>query len=1056
MLPPMRVVLALALLGVGDAASPEVDPALWQEYYQQGTTHNLPSEAGYVSFLYGTGFSFGGPSSTGQITLGVGGSAGSCTRQYAVPVYFVPVTSSLASAEAVTFTLDVIDDSSQRSNAVDLYGLGLRELPVVNESDWYTGATGEDPDATLLKAGFALDGVTGPFPSADVGAYLSSLYDEWAALGTTAVYYAAFRINFPDDFGCTEACDGGCSIRRIYSDATNSTFKATFGGDKVGADGFVTEDHQSTLLTASCGDGDVVALDYNADEAGNVIPDFSTVGYHYGADLPLDTAATFTVNPSATVEDCIETFDDDAGYGYVCDADDTAAIQAAVDAVSAMDLDEAGIRGTVMLAPGTFFVGGTVSVMASGVILKGAGEDETTIWATHETYGQNTFEAGVGSSARPSESNRVAITDAYAPLGATTVHCDSSGFAVGDSVVVEWAPTDAWIASIGMDAIPNCESVDFRDDPLCYDWVASGYLEAWEREVVEVLDDGVVLDVALVHPMDAALGDSSLYVQTWTNGGRLSEIGFADFTIKSIYDQAGGTLEEEGEEDHAYIFIKMDYVEHSWVSDVSCWHFVFACVQSNTWAKFTTVQRSSAYDPVSVITGGRRYSFSLEGQLTLWANNYARRGRHDYVTGGVVLGPNVWVDCTAEHAYEDIGPHMRYATGQLYDRVVGGQMRAWDRGNMGSGHGWSGAEIMFWNAYIFSSGHSENLVIQSPPGAKNYAIGAVIDQAAPVVVSYDGWEVGPTVEPGVVESLQMHVFPSSLYAAQKSARLGEPYFECVAAETAAPTTGEVEMASVAVDVEYDSVYFRYGTGTMVRSSSTTSMIGVGGSSSSCTRSVMEPVYVIEMSEAYAYVEDAFFSVLVTDDAKMYDDVFVDLYGLGLRDAKDATVDDFHIGADPDNTLLAVELLGEDTEETSYAVNIGAYVKAQYAEYVASGETETKFLAFRLTLGDDFGCFDACDAGCSIRRVQTGRDATTITITYPESEADAVSSLSDGHVGSASTNVLAIVAIVVLGLLLSLVVAYQLYRAKWKRETIAARVEKPEMGDEKAGPAGDML
>ena len=37
-----------------------------------------------------------------------------------------------------------------------------------------------------------------------------------AALGTTAVYYAAFRINFPDDFGCTEACDGGCSIRRIY------------------------------------------------------------------------------------------------------------------------------------------------------------------------------------------------------------------------------------------------------------------------------------------------------------------------------------------------------------------------------------------------------------------------------------------------------------------------------------------------------------------------------------------------------------------------------------------------------------------------------------------------------------------------------------------------------------------------------------------------------------------------------------------------------------------------------------------------------------------------
>ena len=42
---------------------------------------------------------------------------------------------------------------------------------------------------------------------------------------------------------------------------------------------------------------------------------------------------------------------------------------------------------------------------------------------------------------------------------------DASGFAAGDTVVVERAPSAEWIASIGMDAIADCD-----DGGGCYDW----------------------------------------------------------------------------------------------------------------------------------------------------------------------------------------------------------------------------------------------------------------------------------------------------------------------------------------------------------------------------------------------------------------------------------------------------------------------------------------------------------------------------------------------------------------------------------------------------------
>merc|ERR1712048_771923 len=71
--------------------------------------------------------------------------------------------------------------------------------------------------------------------------------------------------------------------------------------------------------------------------------------------------------------------------------------------------------------------------------------------------------------------------------------------------------------------------------------------------------------------------------------------------------------------------------------------------------------------------------------------------------------------------WSDIGPHHRWGVGQLYDNVVGAALRVWDRGNLGSGHGWAGNSVVFYNCQAKSDhaapGYSAEIVISSPNGA---------------------------------------------------------------------------------------------------------------------------------------------------------------------------------------------------------------------------------------------------------------------------------------------------------------------------------------------------
>ena len=82
---------------------------------------------------------------------------------------------------------------------------------------------------------------------------------------------------------------------------------------------------------------------------------------------------------------------------------------------------------------------------------------------------------------------------------------------------------------------------------------------------------------------------------------------------------------------------------------------------------------------------------------------------------------------------------------------------------MGSGHGWSGAQTLFWNVVASAmQNYNGKLTIESPPGAWNWCVGCIAES---------------TVGGGSWDSTGMHVFPASLYEAQLAARLGSTYYE---------------------------------------------------------------------------------------------------------------------------------------------------------------------------------------------------------------------------------------------------------------------------------------
>ena len=426
-------------------------------------------------------------------------------------------------------------------------------------------------------------------------------------------------------------------------------------------------------------------LTYFPDEKGNTIPDFSHVGYHQGdRDLPvMKVVKTITA---------------------VSGSDSEQLIQNAIDEVSKLPMDNQGFRGAILLTKGIYSIPGTLKISAGGIVLRGEGDNENGTVLVAAGKGQRKLLSISGSGRRSEISGtRTPIKDLYVPVGALSLTVgDARKLKVGDQVAVFRPGNEAWIKDLKMDQIVA--------RPGTVQWKSNSFDLNFERTITKIEGNKIFIDIPVVMAMEEKYGGGEVYKYEFK--GRISEVGVENILFKSDYAT-------ETDEDHGWVAVDFGNVVNCWARNITSKYFGNSCVNVGGSGKFITVTDSKCLDAKSIITGGRRYSFCVNGQMVLVKNCESTEARHDYVTGARVCGPNVFYHCTTRNAHSDIGPHHRWAAGTLYDNIdTDGQINVQDRGNMGTGHGWSGANQVIWNCKV------KEAAVQNPwSSAKNYCIG---------------------------------------------------------------------------------------------------------------------------------------------------------------------------------------------------------------------------------------------------------------------------------------------------------------------------------------------
>ena len=482
---------------------------------------------------------------------------------------------------------------------------------------------------------------------------------------------------------------------------------------------------QTSSIVAVGANGRLV---YTPDAKGNVVPDFSAVGY-MNSEAPIPTVGVvLTVNPVV--------------------GDNLTNIQNAINQVATMPLDANGFRGAILFTAGTYNISDTVTITASGIVLRGVGFNGSgTNFIATKTSQHILFDfiGASGTAYNSSNSTRKAIIDLYVPIGKKQITVASGhSFAIGDKVFVHRIPNAAWINLLGMNLLSTI-------DPAATDWTASGYDMDSERKITYINGNVITLDAPIMDVIDPLYSTGELVKFT---DSRINNCGIENMRISSTYTSST-------DENHGWEAVSFENIYNSWARNLDVYYFGYSAVHINSHASFITVDSCKMLDAKSIIDGGRRYSFDIDGQRSLVQNCTTRNGRHDYVNGSRTCGPNVFYNSTATIQNSDIGPHHRWATGILFDNLTGdGRMNVQNRLVMGSGHGWAGGQVMFWNC------NATRMVIQDPPGDEiNWAIGCICPD-----ITGNG---DATTEPiGVIQSqgIRISAIPS-LFIAQLNDRL---------------------------------------------------------------------------------------------------------------------------------------------------------------------------------------------------------------------------------------------------------------------------------------------
>lgn len=475
-------------------------------------------------------------------------------------------------------------------------------------------------------------------------------------------------------------------------------------------------------------------LTYKTLVTGDKIMDFSYAGYMGGGVSIPTVPVKITLSPVA--------------------GDNSETIQTAINEVSKMKMVN-GFRGAVLLKPGTYDCEKTLTINASGVVLRGSGSGEngTILNLTGKPHACVTVRGAV-SSKLIGEATTTA--DSYVPAGTYSFNITSaSGFAVGDTIRITRPITDAWIEFMGMHQL-----------------VRNGKKQTWisgdiptERIIRKIEKNKITVDVPLNDSYDAKyIGSAGVSVQKTTTTGLLSQIGIENFRIAC---SAQSVTINEG---HHRAFT-MSGMSDGWARNIE----VFNTVNSiSVTGRRITVDNVSIIHNLPTIGAAKPADLNGSGQQILF-NRCSITGDNLFFfgTGAKVTGPVVVLNCVFR-GNGWIQPHQRWATGLLIDncQVPDGGIDFMNRGVMGSGHGWSIGWAVAWNC------KAKSYLNQFPPGSANWVIGSqgehqrrAIPGSTPTGnIAYDTTRLLPE---GIYDSHDAPVAPASLYLAQLYERLGK-------------------------------------------------------------------------------------------------------------------------------------------------------------------------------------------------------------------------------------------------------------------------------------------
>ncbi len=498
---------------------------------------------------------------------------------------------------------------------------------------------------------------------------------------------------------------------------------------------------QSASLVSIGPNGKLIYHPYTPQ--GDTILDFSHCGYEGGGVALPKVPVKITLAPQ------------------LGDKDDLPRLQDAVDRLSRLPLDAAGFHGALLLKQGVFRLSDTLRLTSSGIVIRGEGGSEKGTVLLGTSRKDYALVSIAGAPAQVLANTSQNITTPYVPTGSSTFAVtNGAGFKPGDTVFVTRHGNAAWIHEIKMDQIRphNPKKPELTQQWRPFDLV-------FDRVVTQVAGSTLTLDAPLASSIDEKWGGGS--VAKYNGGARIQHVGIEnlygicdyDPSIVKVYD--GST--ERVDENHARRMVSFDNAQNVWARGLGT-RYLQGVASVGRGAKWVTIQDSASVEPISLITGGRRYSFLDDGQLTLWQRCRADGSRHAFVYDSRVCGPNVFFDCEATHAHAYSEAHHRWSVGGLYDNVHG-NVAVNDRQNYGTGQGWGGANYVIWNG-------EGALMLQGPPTAQNFAFGFVGRKVKP--------SFGATS--GFWEAYGKHVEPRSLYIKQLEDRLGAQAVRNIAGE----------------------------------------------------------------------------------------------------------------------------------------------------------------------------------------------------------------------------------------------------------------------------------